>query len=145
MTPKIFPVTIAKIKQFVVTEIIIPRGATNNIFQFKDEPRLRNVKINKIYIFNQQEIATYNTRLVLNTSELSFCRITLVNNENKKILDDVPANFLAGYLGTQDKLLFQQFEPQTLDLSKSQLYVDNIAAITTSETRSVLLGFNIAE
>jgi len=145
MTTKILPVTIAKIRQFVVTEIIIPQNATNNIFQFKDEPRLRNVKVNKIYVFNQQEIATYNTRLVLSTLELSYCRITLVNNDNKKILDDVPANFIAGQFGQQDKLLFQQFEPQTLDLSKSQLYIDNIAAIPTLQTRSVLMGFNIVE
>ena len=144
MTPKITPITIQKINQFVVTEIIIPQGSTNNIFQFKDEPRLRNVKVNKIYCFNQGEIQLYNTRLVLNTAELSFCRITIVNNNNKKILDDVPVNFLSGQFGQQDKLLFQNFEPQTLDLSKSQVYIENILGISF-QTRSILFGFNIIE
>lgn len=137
-------VTLDRIKQRVISEIIIPQGTTANIFNFKDEPRLRNEKVKRIYAVNQQILSQYNKRSILNSFEMSLCRITISNNENKKILDDVPLNILADNFGTGGTLIFQTIEPQVIDLSKSQLVIDDINLIFTGQARSVIFMFDLA-
>ncbi len=140
-------VTLDRIKQRVISEIIIPQGTTANIFNFKDEPRLRNEKVKRIYAVPQLFMFQYNKRQLLNGFEMSLCRVTISNNENKKILDDVPLltlGDLPNVGGNGNILLLQTIEPQVIDLSKSQLVIDDINFIFTGQTRSVIFLFDLA-
>jgi len=134
---------ITRLRQLVTTEIILPKNSTNNIFNFKDEPRLRNVFVNKIYVIDQQTAFQYNGRQLLNSFELSQIRATIVNTDNVKIIDDLPINLLGAQFNTDPLRPLIEFEPVKLDLSKSSIFIDNLSFINLAIDRSILFAFNV--